>query len=280
MPYLRRPDARIYYEVDDHTDPWTQPDTLFFHHGHGRSAKFWYPLVPLLSRHYRVVRIDARGCGRSTVMPADYPWTAHVFIEDARALMAKLGVVRPVWVSEFLGNIVGLAYALEYPNDLKALVQLHPICSHADVGDVPHTKGEDSGEMRRLIEAQGMRAWVRSTMWQRLDLDRASPGLVEWFVDQLGRASPITSMSLRKRVGDWTETVTQGLPQIEIPALLLLADRSPNSTPYQAEYMARTMPRAELRTLTDVGNAMWLLEPEWCAGQIRDFLARLDRPQA
>lgn len=33
MPFLEVPDCRLYYEVDDHTDAWTRPDTVLFVHG-------------------------------------------------------------------------------------------------------------------------------------------------------------------------------------------------------------------------------------------------------
>ena len=277
MPYLRRPDARIYYEVDDFTDPWRKPETLFFHHGHARSSRFWYPLVPLLARQYRIVRIDARGFGRSTVPPADYPWTPDVFIEDARALMDHLKVDRTAWISEFLGNVVGLAFALKHPDRLSALVQFHPICSHADVQDFPHTAGgEDSGELRRAIETEGMRAWSHKTLWHRLDVEHAPADLAKWVEVQVANTSPTSVLTLRPHVGKWTQAVTDRLSGINTPALLLLADKSPNSTLYQAEYMARVMPRAKLATLSGMGNLMWLLEPEWCAEQMRQFLSGLD----
>ncbi|MDO8532756.1 MAG: alpha/beta hydrolase [Dehalococcoidia bacterium] len=280
MPYLRRPDARIYYEVDDFTDPWRKPETLFFHHGHARSSRFWYPWVPLLARRYRIVRIDARGFGRSTVPPPDYPWTPDVFIEDARALMDHLKVDRTVWISEFLGNIVGLAFALKYPDRLKALVQCHPICSHADVHDLPHTGGEDSGELRRSIETEGMRVWSHKTIWQRLDVEHSPKGLVKWVEGQVAKASPATVMALRPRVGKWTQAVTDRLSDINTPTLLLLAEKSRSSTPYQVEYMARVMPRAKLVTLPGIGNGMWLLKPEWCVRQMRQFLAGITRESA
>jgi len=275
MPYLRRPDARIYYQVDDFTDPWRKSETLFFHHGHGRSSRFWYPWVPLLARHYRIVRIDARGFGRSTVPPPDYPWTPDTFIEDARALMDHLKIERAVWISEFLGNIVGLAFALKYPDRLKALVQCHPICSHADVGNLPHTGGEDPAELRRIIETEGLRAWLRKTVWQRLDVAQAPPGLVTWVQKELAKTSPDTILALRPRVGTWTKAVTDRLAEIKTPALLLLADKSLSSTLYQAEYMAQAMPHAKIVKLPGTGNGMWLLKPDWCVKQTRQFLSGL-----
>ena len=278
MPYLDRPDARIYYDVDDFTDPWTKPPTLFMHHGHARSGRFWYSLVPLLARNYRIVRIDARAFGRSSVPPAGYPWTPDVFIGDACALMDHLGVERAIWVGEFLGNVVGMAFALKHPDRLDAMVQFHPICSHADVKDFPHTAGgENTGELRRSIEAEGLGEWSRKTLWHRLDVENAPPEMAQWVADQVAATSPVSVMNLRPHVGNWTQAVTDRLAAIRTPNLLLLADKSPNSTRFQADFMVSTMPNARLAVLSGFGNCMWMLKPEWCATQIRDFLSDISR---
>jgi 3-oxoadipate enol-lactonase len=59
MPYVNLPDgARIFYRVDDFTDPWSQPETILMLHGFCRNSRFWYAWVPILGRHFRVVRPD------------------------------------------------------------------------------------------------------------------------------------------------------------------------------------------------------------------------------
>ena len=50
-----------HYELDDFTDPWKPAETTVIQHGLGRSSCFWCHWVPLLARHYRVIRRDMRG---------------------------------------------------------------------------------------------------------------------------------------------------------------------------------------------------------------------------
>ena len=74
MPFLKRknqPD--LHYVVDDFTDPWKPAKTVLFMHGFGESTEVWRAWVPHLSRHYRVLRYDTRGFGRSTPMAANHP---------------------------------------------------------------------------------------------------------------------------------------------------------------------------------------------------------------
>src|SRR5207247_7239721 len=43
-----------YYDIDDFSDPWKEPEMVLLHHGMGRTVDVWYGWVPILARHYRV----------------------------------------------------------------------------------------------------------------------------------------------------------------------------------------------------------------------------------
>ena len=54
MPYLDLPpDLKLYYTIDDYTDPWAKPDTVLFVHGANENTDAWRPWMPHLSRYYR-----------------------------------------------------------------------------------------------------------------------------------------------------------------------------------------------------------------------------------
>src|SRR5450432_2723954 len=88
MPYLRvAPDLDMHYLIDDFTDPWRKSTAILLLHGNNESAAAWYGWAPHLARRYRVVRPDMRGFGESTPMPADFPWTLDIVIDDYLRLM-------------------------------------------------------------------------------------------------------------------------------------------------------------------------------------------------
>ena len=63
---------RLYWRVDDFTDPWTRAPTALLIHGFAETHEAWRPWVPHLARDYRVLRIDRRGFGKSDPMPVDF----------------------------------------------------------------------------------------------------------------------------------------------------------------------------------------------------------------
>ena len=46
------------------------------------SAWRYFAWVPHLARDYRVLRIDRRGFGKSDPMPADFPWSLDIMVDD------------------------------------------------------------------------------------------------------------------------------------------------------------------------------------------------------
>jgi len=100
----------MYYEDDDYTDPWRDPETVVLHHGNAKSSRLWYAWVPLLARQYRVVRLDARGFGRSSLPPEGYEWSLSNFSTDLLRLLDKLGLekIHLVGFAPWLGRVATL----------------------------------------------------------------------------------------------------------------------------------------------------------------------------
>ena len=107
MPILRIKDNDLHYEITDFTDPWKQAETVLLHHGFARNLKLWYPWVPLLCRHFRVITLDSRGCGDSTIPPEDHHWRLEELGDDAVGL-AVLAVDQELLVDHLLDELVVL----------------------------------------------------------------------------------------------------------------------------------------------------------------------------
>ena len=91
MPTVIANNYETHYELDDFTDPWVKDqETILIQHGLGRNARFWYHWVPLLARHYRVIRRDMRGHGQSADPGPHHGWSVDELLTDIKGFLDAL----------------------------------------------------------------------------------------------------------------------------------------------------------------------------------------------
>ena len=79
MPFVKRPDARIWWDQGGTGDP------ILLIMGHAYGADMWHRTAPELAASYRVIRFDNRGIGRSSDPPGPYP--VQLMADDALAVL-------------------------------------------------------------------------------------------------------------------------------------------------------------------------------------------------
>ena len=95
----------LYYEAAGKGAP------VILLHGGNLDRRMWDEQFGELSQHYRVIRYDARGYGRSSA--ADQAFSAH---EDLAGLMRGLNLVRASLVGLSLGGRIAIDFALAHPD--------------------------------------------------------------------------------------------------------------------------------------------------------------------
>src|SRR5215212_9417574 len=103
--------ARIYYEVMGEGEP------LVLVHAGIADSRMWEPQLAAFADHYRVIRYDMRGFGRTAMVEG--PYSHH---EDLRGLLDFLDVGRAHLVGCSMGGGAVLDFALEYPERAGNLV--------------------------------------------------------------------------------------------------------------------------------------------------------------
>jgi aminoacrylate hydrolase len=107
-------DAEIYTEIHG------EGEELLLVAGLGGRAQFWDAQIAPLSRHFRVIVHDHRGCGRSTRSKIVYG--AEQMAEDVLRLMDALRIERAHLVGHSTGGSIGQHIALKHPERLGNLV--------------------------------------------------------------------------------------------------------------------------------------------------------------
>jgi 3-oxoadipate enol-lactonase len=262
MPALHLPpDLDLHYELDDYTDPWTSPETVLLMHGNSESSVAWHGWVPHLARHYRVVRPDMRGFGRSTVMPRDYAWSLDRIIGDYLALMDALGVRRFHLVGAKIAGIIGQAFAARHPDRVRTLTL---------VGTPPPSR-ERSASMTKEFEEHGVSGWAGRTMAARLGSDFPPEGL-DWWTAFMGRTSTSTQIGFMTTIP--YSDVRAEQPSIRCPTLVITTEGSGLASVEHTRQWQQAIPGSSLLVLPGDSHHVAASAPDRCAAETLAFLAR------
>ncbi len=94
-------------------------EALVFVHGIGGSTNDWREVLEQLPKEYHAYTLDQRGHGQSA-KPGSYRLTE--LTEDIYAFSRELGIGRFTYVGWSMGGTLGLRFALNHPDTLKAMV--------------------------------------------------------------------------------------------------------------------------------------------------------------
>jgi pimeloyl-ACP methyl ester carboxylesterase len=181
--------AAIHYEEHGHGAP------LILVHGGLSSSSQWEPVVPELADGFRVIAPDSRGHGRSANPAEELSYA--LIADDIAALIAALGLQRPVVGGWSDGGQVALEFGARHPGAAGALIvgaaypdfeacglrEAHRALLGADETGVPDPAHLDAqlGEFAEEIKALhpgGAEQWrrlVRETAPMWLDYEGLRP---------------------------------------------------------------------------------------------------------
>jgi 3-oxoadipate enol-lactonase len=265
--WLDVPGGRLYYEVDGAGEP-----LLLIHGGLG-SLRMWDGQVPAFAEHYRVIRYDTRGFGRSET--DDVPFSNRA---DAVAVLAHVGAASCHLVGQSRGGNIALDLALERPELVRSLVLVA-----AGVGGFEPELPTDVDqppwdEMERLWEAKD---------WQALaELE------TRVFVDGWGKSAERVDPALRRRVHDWIlatyrEEKNEGQPQpldppavgrldeVGVPLLVMVGMGDEPGAIAAGRHLAANVEGARLEEFEGVAHMVHLEQPERFNRLVLEFLARV-----
>lgn len=256
-------------------------------HGWPEHGFCWWRLADELARDHRVVALDFRGCGDSETVPSGFD--KKTLAADAGALLDHLGLPGAIVVGHDWGAPVAYRLALDRPEMVPGLVILNgrmPLLpQHIDlmftpqqvrerwyfflnlVPDLPETLIGRSleeyfgylirhwGGARPSHDAEAVAEMVRAN--GRPDGMRGGLGFYR--------------TAVAEDVADWKEHAGR---TVEVPNLVLWGARDPVLPPIYLDGLESVTPDLEVHLHEEAGHYVQEEEPAWCAGRIRDFVAR------
>lgn len=257
-------DLEMYYDDDNYTDPWREPgsvETIVLHHGNAKNGRLWYAWPPLLARQYRVIRVDARGFGRSTVPEPGYDWSLEGFAGDLRNLLDYLGLDKVHLIGETIGGTIALQFAYQYPERLHTVTTCTSPYNFTGVDTYQN--------YHRLVEEEGVEGWARATGGRRVSAT-AAPGHHEWYIQQMGQTSRHVALETLAYLG--TQNLTEKLGSIQTPAMAMVGELSEGDIPDRAQGQADRMPNCTLARVPGAGGYVQHSAPEKCVAAWLEFV--------
>jgi 3-oxoadipate enol-lactonase len=270
MPFLENSSGlRLHYAYDDFTDPWDTRPTLILQHGNGRSAAFWYAWVPVLARHFRIVRPDMRGIGQSQRVsnPA-----AEINIEHCLAdlvLMIKtLADGAPVHVcGESMGGILGIVLAATHPELVRSLSLVSTPVFISDAMKERYSLG--MGSRIEAMRTLGIEQWVRKTTQSARfppDFDKKA---FDWYVSEFSKADAETLVRYSEIVNE--ANALEWLNKVQCPALALFPTKGPITDSTQEQLLIDNIPNLTVAYLPTAYHMIHMIFPDQCAKLVLDF---------
>jgi len=254
--------GRLYYEVEGDGHP-----LLLIHGGLG-DLRMWDDQVPVFAEHYRVIRYDTRGIGRTQT--DDVEFSNHA---DAAAVLDHVGADSAYVVGQSRGGGIALDLALDRPDRVDALVSVAGGISGFDAPEPPDAPWE---EMERLWEAKD---------WEAL----AELETKVW-VDGWGQPHDRVDSGLRQKVHGWILSAmkaekAEGKPQrldppaaerlaeVNVPTLVLIGQADEPGSVAAERHLASSVAGAQVVEFPGVAHMIHMEDPQRFNEVVLEFLA-------
>jgi haloalkane dehalogenase len=246
--------------------PETSPDVVLLVHGYPETSWMWrHVLHAAGGTGWRAIAPDLPGFGDSEPRPPG-TWERHVeALEDFRS---ELGIERAALVVHDWGGLIGLRWACEHPDAIRALVI-------ADTGFFGDRKWHAFAKVLRT-EGEGEKAVQQMTAENFAGLMRSiSPNCDDRTIAEYAKhlARPESVLELY-RSGDFEKIAEHDgkLASMQVPTLLLWGAED-QFVPLKAAHRFQSeIPHAELRVFEDAGHFVFEDEPEAAAAAVAEFL--------
>ncbi|MFC2060404.1 alpha/beta fold hydrolase [Chloroflexota bacterium] len=217
MPIANINGVDINYEVAG------QGEAVVLIHGYTGSNQDWKNQIPLLLPKYKVMAPDQRGHGKSAAPATPEEYSMEIFVDDVVSLLNMLDIKKCCLIGHSLGGFIALAFALEHPEMLRALVLV-------DTSSGQLARDPDHADMWRklyeLARSQGMEAafeYESANNPMRIEKYQKHPELREVTRQKMLMTSVdgyvYTSRAMGKR-----QAVTPRLAEIKVPTLIFWGD--------------------------------------------------------
>jgi len=244
----------------------TGEQVLVLVHEMGGTLDSWDQVMPMLLPGRRMLRHDWRGAGMSEKLRA--PPTFDVLADDIAALLDAIGIPGKVALAGCaVGAGIALNFALRHPDRTKAVVAMAPatgVTAERRAATLARAEAIETIGPRGLVEQSFAGSYPPVV---RHDPEQFRKFRARWLAND-----PESFAAINRMLAD--ATVTEQLPHIACPVLLIAGTHDALRPPSLVEPLAAKMRNARFRAL-QTSHFMAVQTPGIVAAAVEEFLASL-----
>jgi len=243
---------------------------LVFAHGFGCDQHMWRHVAPAFEDTHRVVRFDFVGAGGSTVpYDPDRYATLDGYAADVLEVIRGLGLRDVVFVGHSVSAMIGALAQVEAPDLFDRLVMVGPSPRYID--DDAYVGGFDEPAIHGLLDAlrSNYLGWS-ATMAPLIVGNADRPELGEELTESFCRMDPAAAEGFARAT--FLSDHRDVLSRISAPTLVIQCRDDLIAPVSVGEYVAATVPDAELVVLDATGHCPNLSAPGETIDAIATFL--------
>ena len=227
-----------------------QPSPLIFIHGVGMRGDVWSPQVEYFCSDYQVITYDFLGHGDSP-LPLEEP-SLDDYVEQLNNLLTHLDLSLISLVGHSMGALISVAFALKYPDKVKALVAINIAFNRSEEAqkEVLNRANQILQSKKILNIEQTLERWFKNKTSpdDLTKIDNVRNWLANTSPQGYGRAYRLFALS--------DKVFLNKLFHLRPPALYLTGNEDPNSTPEMSLQMAKETPNGSTKSIAAEAHMM------------------------
>ena len=234
MAFVQLAEGELHYQLDG---PANAP-VLVLSNSLGTDLQMWDAQIAAFSKHFRVLRFDTRGHGKSLVTPG--PYTIEQLGRDVLALLDALHIDKAHFCGLSMGGLIGQWLGIHAGERLNKLV----VCNTAaKIGDPSIWNPRIETVLRDGAAAMVALRDASIARWFTADFAEANPAAAKQITDMLAATSPqgYAAKCAAVRDADFRDQ----LSSIKVPLLVIAGTEDAVTPPSGGHFIQEQVQGAE-----------------------------------
>ncbi|MFH1336363.1 MAG: alpha/beta fold hydrolase [Candidatus Zixiibacteriota bacterium] len=252
--------ARLYYEV------MGEGYTIVLIHAGKLDRRMWDDQFNEYAKHYKVIRYDVRGYGKSEI-----PQKPYSDVDDLHGLMKFLNVDKACLIGLSMGGKIAVDFALQHPEMTSALI---PVA--ADLGGFAWSSEEIMQGYQKIIttardesESQAVELWLKFPLFAPAVENPTVGGKVRKIVGENSHVFLLNPL-IRRQI---KPPAVGRLSEIYVPTLIIVGDRDVSDIIAIADTLEKNIAGSKKVVIPGAGHLVNLEKAEGFNRIVLDFLS-------